>query len=145
MLGFNHVLAGSIVAIIVPAPLVPFVALGSHFLLDLSPHFGFPVGASPYAKPYRYVLYADGVLCIASLALALTLFPSQWFIICVGAFFGILPDFLWPLWHKGPKLLDKFLDFAEYIQWGERTYGAIFDTFYGMIMIITLYLLSGHN
>jgi len=138
MLGFNHVLAGSITALLVPAPLVPLVAVASHFILDLSPHFGFPEGANPYAKPFRYVLILDGILCAVALAIGLVAFPDKWFMICVGGFFGLLPDLLWPLHHNLNKTLDKFLDWANWIQWGERTYGWIFDAFYGMLMVIFL-------
>lgn len=142
MLGFNHALAGSIIAVITPAPFVPIVALASHFLLDLTPHFGRSETVRPYTRSFQYLLITDGLLCIAAVGFALLLFPDQWFIIGVGSFFGILPDLLWPLWHHGPKWLDKFLDWAEWIQWGERPYGWLFDVFYALMMGITLYLLA---
>jgi hypothetical protein len=142
MLGFNHTLAGSIVAVIVPAPFIPIVALVSHFILDLSPHFGFRPQDNPYKKPFVFILILDGLMCIACTLLAMALFPDKWFLVGMGAFFGILPDLFWPLWHKGPKWLDKFLDFAEWIQWGERPYGWIFDALYGFFMIVILYMLA---
>ncbi|MFZ2544817.1 MAG: hypothetical protein WAW80_02475 [Candidatus Saccharimonadales bacterium] len=144
MLGFNHVLAGSIIAVITPAPLVPVVALASHFILDLSPHSGDSETRYAYSKLFKVQLVIDALLCIASLGLAMWLFPDKWFIAGVGAFFGILPDFLWVMWHKGPKWLDKFLDWANWIQWGERPYGWMFDAFYGMLMILALLKLSGN-
>ncbi len=142
MLGFNHVLAGSIVAVIAPAPLVPIIAFVSHFLLDLTPHFGRSATVYPYTKAFKLWLITDAILCFAVLAFAISLFPSQWFIICVGAFFGALPDFLWLLRGRASRLMDKFLDWAEWIQWGERPYGWIFDATYGFLMVITLFLLS---
>lgn len=142
MLAFNHVLAGSIIAVIVPAPLVPFVALGSHFLLDLFPHFGRSKTVYPYTTPFKVWLVFDGLFSLIGLGLAIWLFPSQWFIICVGAFFGLFPDMLWPLYHHGPKWLDKFLGWAEWIQWGERPYGWIFDALYGGIFVFTLFALA---
>jgi hypothetical protein len=142
MLGFNHTLAGSIIAVITPAPLVPIVALASHFLLDLTPHSGDTETVKPYTKPFMFLLAADALLCIAGVSYAISLFPDKWFIIGIGTFFAVFPDFLWPLWHHGPKWLDKFLDWAVWIQWGERPYGWIFDAFYGLMMGITLYLLA---
>ena len=138
MLGFNHVLAGSIIALITPAPLVPAVAVISHFVLDLFPHFGESDTVKPGTKSFRNLVILDGVLCIAGFLLAVWLFPAQWFIIAVGAFFAAAPDLLWPLWHHGPKWLDKFLDWAHWIQWGERPYGWIFDAFYALMMVIIL-------
>ena len=142
MLAFNHTLAGSIIAVIAPPPLVPLIALGSHFLLDLTPHFGNSETVKPYTNSFKRLLVLDGFLCIAGLLFAIWLFPAQWFIICVGAFFSVFPDLLWPLWQHGMKWLDKFLDWAHWIQWGERPYGWIFDAFYGVMMAITLYLLA---
>ena len=142
MLAFNHTLAGSIIAVVTPPPLVPFIALGSHFILDMTPHSGDSERRYPYTRLFIVQLIIDGMLCVAALTLAIWLFPDRWFIVGVGAFFGVLPDFLWPLWHHGPKWLDKFLDWAEWIQWGERPYGWIFDAFYGLIFVFSLFILS---
>lgn len=143
MLGFNHVLAGSIVAVILPAPLVPLAAFASHFLLDLTPHFGNSDRVYPYTRAFKIWLIVDALLCFAALGFAVWLFPDKWLIICVGAFFGALPDFLWLLYHRGSRLMDKFLRWAEWIQWGERPYGWLFDAAYAMLFAIALYLLSG--
>ena len=143
MLGFNHTLAGSIVALITPAPLVPVVAFVSHFLLDLTPHFGRSDTVYPYTRSFKIWLVWDALLCIAGLAFAISLFPDRWVIICVGAFFGTLPDFLWLLHHKWQPWFDKFLDWAEWIQWGERPYGWIFDVFYGLLFSFILFALAG--
>jgi len=143
MLGFNHSLAGSIVAVLVPAPIVPVVSLAAHFVLDTTPHFGRDESTA-YSKPFKIWLAIDGVLCVLSALFAMWLFPDKWFIIGVGAFFGVVPDLFWPLWHKGPAWLDKFLDWAEWIQWGERaSYGWMFDAFYGFLFSFTLFALAG--
>lgn len=143
MLGFNHSLAGSIVAVLVPTPLVPVVSVAAHFVLDLTPHFGRSESVYPYSKPFKIWLATDALLCIVAALLAMALFPDKWFIIGVGAFFGVLPDLFWPLWHRGPAWLDKFLDWAEWIQWGERPYGWLFDAFYGFLFTFTLFALAG--
>lgn len=142
MLGFNHVLAGSIIAVITPAPLVPFVAFASHFVLDMFPHFGRSETVYPYTTPFKVWLVIDAILSFASLGLAIWLFPSQWLIISIGAFFSASPDFLWLLRNHGPKWMDRFLDWAERIQWGERPYGWLFDAFYGGLFIFWLLALA---
>lgn len=144
MLLFNHALAGSIVAVVTPTPLtplVPVIAFATHFLLDLTPHAHGE--EPPFSRFLKIQIGIDLFLTPFALLFALVLFPEQWFLVGIGAFFGMLPDSLWLLWKKGPKWLDKFLDWAHWIQWGERPYGWIFDATYGMIMCITLYLLAG--
>ena len=142
MLAFNHSLAGSLVGVLVPAPLVPAIALVSHFVLDLTPHFGRSTTVYPYTKAFKIWLITDGILSVAAMLFAMILFPHRWFIIGAGAFFSVLPDLLWPFWHRGVQRLDVFLDWAERIQWGERPYGWIFDAFYGLMMCIALYLIA---
>lgn len=142
MLGFNHVLTGSIVAVITPAPFVPVIALASHFLLDTFPHFGNSKTTYPYTNRFKFLLGIDAVLCVAGLLFAIFLFPHLAGIIVVGAFFGALPDFLWIWRDKGPTWFQRFLHFANWIQWGERPYGWLFDAIYALLMSITLFLLS---
>lgn len=141
MLGFNHTLAGCIVAVITPAPLVPMVAFASHFLLDMTPHFGRSKRVYPYTKEFKLLLLGDAILCVTSLLFAMYLFPDMWFILGIGAFFSTLPDFLWLLNGK-TKWLKGFLQFAEKIQWGERPYGWIFDACYGVLFVIILLQLA---
>jgi hypothetical protein len=143
MLGFNHVLTGSIIAIIAPTPLVPAVAFVSHFILDMTPHFGRSTTVTPYTKQFIRLLIFDAILCFLALGFALVLFPDRWFIIVIGAFFSALPDFFWLLRRRASRRFDRFLDWAEWIQWGERPYGWLFDAFYGLVMILVLVLLAG--
>lgn len=141
MLAFNHLLAGSIVAVVTPAPLVPAVAVASHFILDVMPHaYG---EEPPYSRFLKIQIATDTLVSLAVIPIIFLLFPDQWLLVGVGAFFGLLPDFLWLAWRKGPKWLDAFLDWAHWIQWGERPYGWIFDAFYGMVMLIALYIFAG--
>ena len=136
MLAFNHLMAGSIIATMVPAPLVPIVAFASHFVLDLFPHAHGE--EPPYSRFLKTQIAIDAVLSVFVVGLIFWLFPTNWPLIMMGAFFGLLPDFLWIFWKRGPKWLDKFLDWAHWIQWGERPYGWIFDAYYGLIMVILL-------
>lgn len=141
MTGFNHTLAGCIIAVLVPAPLVPFVAFASHFLLDMTPHFGQSERFSPYTRDFKLMLVADAILCFSSLGFAVVLFPSMWLILAIGAFFATLPDFMSLL--EGRVLwLNKFFHFATVIQWGERPYGWIFDVLYASIFVSVLLSLA---
>lgn len=136
MLAFNHILTGSIIATVVPAPLVPLVAFASHFVLDVLPHSNGE--EPPYSRALKIQFAVDAVVSLFIVVLIIWLFPANWFLMGIGAFFALLPDFLWLLWRRGPKWLDKFLDWAHWIQWGERPYGWIFDATYGMVLLIFL-------
>lgn len=148
MTGFNHTLAGSIIAVLVPAPLVPLVALINHFVLDAFPHFGRHPEINPgdrkhYPNIFKYWLVGDALLCFAALFGAWALFPDKWLIITIGAFFAAGPDFLWLLepyakaaWAK------KFFAFAKWIQWGERPWGWILEIVYGVALAVALIVLS---
>lgn len=142
MLVFNHMLAGSIVALTVPGPLVPVVAFSSHYLLDMTPHgYG---EEPPFSRRLKIQFAADAVVSVITLVFLLCFFPmAQWPAIGIGVFFGVLPDALWAFWRKGPKWLDRILDFSHWIQWGERTYGWIFEAFYGFLFVFTLFALTG--
>lgn len=141
MLAFNHILAGSIVAAITPTPLVPLVpvfAFVSHFILDLFPHAHGE--EPPYSKFLKAQIIFDTMISLVAIGYIVWLFPDRWFMIGVGAFFGLLPDFFWVLWRKGgPEWFQAFLDWAHWIQWGERPYGWMFDLFYGGVMTVILF------
>lgn len=142
MLAFNHILSGSIVGLIVPAPFVPLVAFVSHYLLDLMPHaYG---EEPPYTRFLKIQIAVDAVVSLLAIVLVVWLFPTRWPLAALGAFFGFLPDALWVFWRKGgPRWFQKFLDWAHWIQWGERPYGWIFDAFYAFAFSFTLFALAG--
>lgn len=140
MIGFNHTLAGAIIAVVLPAPFVPFVAFLSHFLLDMTPHFGRSKRFSPWTTSFKWLLVGDAILCFASLFFVWWLFPDKWFILTVGAFFSTLPDFLWMFRGKSKKFA-WFFDFASIIQWGERPWGWIFELSYGVCFVTVLFWL----
>lgn len=126
MLGVNHTLTGTLIAVTVRDPLlVAPLALTSHFVLDVLPHHGndpaFVRGTSSY---YRKVAL-DGVLSLAVYALAILKWPHLFVVISVGAFFAILPDLFWPLAlhikQRGP--LWAFFRFHKSIQQYETPRG----------------------
>lgn len=141
MLAFNHILAGSIIGLTVPPPLIAPTAFLAHFVMDLFPHAHGE--EPPFSRMLKVQIGADVVLSLLSIAFVIWLFPDQLFFVGLGAFFCFLPDAFWLVWKRGgPQWFQKFLDWAHWIQWGERPYGWIFDAIYGLLLAITLYLLS---
>lgn len=137
MLGFNHTLAGSIIALITPAPIVPVVAYISHFVLDVTPHFGNDERFKP-GKPFmKRLIVVDGILCVLALLFAIALFPEKWLMIGIGAFFSVLPDLQW-IFSKQLHTPEWFLDVSAKIQWAEFFYGWILDVIYAIIFIVIL-------
>lgn len=141
MLAFNHLLAGAAIGVIVPAPFVAPVAFVAHFVMDLFPHaYG---EEPPFSRMLKIQIAADAVISVLVIPFVFFLFPDKWLIVSVGMFFCLLPDFFWLFWRRGgPKWFQSFLDWAHWIQWGERPYGWIFDAVYGLLLAVTLYLLS---
>lgn len=147
MTGFNHTLAGSIIAVLVPAPLVPLVAFVSHFVLDALPHFGrhpkITTINGKLSRNFKRLLVLDAILCFAALFFAWWLFPNKWLIITVGAFFSALPDFLWLLQPRAKSRLARaFFRFATIIQWGERPWGWVLEIVYAAYFALTLLYLA---
>lgn len=141
MTGFNHTLTGAIVAVVVPAPLVPLAAFVSHFICDAFPHFGNHPTITPHSRNLKNLIIADGMLCVIALLFAIWLFPDKWFVIGLGAFFACLPDFMW-IFKRQLHTPQWFLRFSSWIQWGERPWGWILELLYAAIFVSLLILLS---
>ena len=140
MIGFNHVSAGIIIAATVPAPFVPLVALLSHFVMDMFPHFGNSAVVKPYNRPFKWLLGFDAVLCFLLLAGAIWLFPTLWWVMILGTFFATLPDFLWLLQDKVGWLCPYFR-FAKKIQWLESPEGWTYEiAYFALLFIAIIYL-----
>lgn len=141
MMAFNHILAGSIIGAALPPHLSAPIALASHFILDVTPH---SLGETkrPYSRVFIITFTVDVVLSLVCIFAIPFVFPDNWLQVYVGAFFGLLPDLLWPLWHKGSQWLDVFLHWAARIQWGERSYGWIYEGVYGIFLIACLQFIS---
>lgn len=144
MTGTNHTLAGAIIAVVLPAPLVPLVALVSHFVLDALPHFGqnshiYIRSDGSFSRGFKIWLVGDAVLCFAALFFAWWLFPHQWLIITAGAFFAAGPDFLWLLEkYLKSSPAKKFYAFAKKIQWAELPWGWTLEIIYSLVFITLL-------
>lgn len=141
MTGFNHTLAGAIVAVLVPAPLVPIAAFISHFICDAFPHFGNypPITKNP--QNLKKLIIVDGVLCVIAALFAIWLFPENWPLIGVGSFFACLPDFMW-IFKRQLHTPRWFLRFSSWIQWGERPWGWILELIYAAVFVVILFELT---
>lgn len=137
MTGFNHTLAGCIIAAIVPVPLAPFAALASHYALDGLPHFGRDETFVPYNRNFVMLLVLDGVLCCAALGFSIRLFPHLWWLMIICSATSTLPDFMWMLRGK-VRWLQGYFRFAGSIQWGERPWGWMLESIYGVIFTAIL-------
>lgn len=144
MTGFNHTIAGSVIALTLhqPALIIPAAFL-SHFLLDAAPHYGGDQRLTPFNSYFKRYLALDAMMCVGVLLTAITLSPSNWFLLCIGAFFATLPDFSWLLMYRPPAKLRWFYSFHAKIQWAEVPHGWIYESIYfvlGMTLLVSLTL-----
>jgi hypothetical protein len=98
MQAINHTLTAGVIAITIKQPaLVAPIALASHFVLDMIPHYG---SYPPYARgtqAYYRIILVDGLLSTLAYLVIIHLWPQYLLAISVGVFFSLLPDLLWPL------------------------------------------------
>lgn len=142
MTGFNHTLAGAIIAIATPSPFQPLLAFLSHYVLDATPHFGRDSRFVPYNKAFLRLLTVDAVLCFAALGFAIALFPNRWWLLIICTAAATLPDFMWALRKWSPAWLRPQFTLHHKIQWGERPYGWIFELLYALIGVVVLLALA---
>lgn len=139
MTATNHVLAGTVIALVIKQPLlVAPLAFLSHFLLDMFPHFG---GAAFYSyghKHFMKVIAADGLLCIATLLGASMLNPALTVAIFVAGFFAVLPDLFW-LDHFKNKREHWFYTFHQWIQWYEKPLGALTEITFCLLAFLVAF------
>lgn len=135
MTGFNHTLAGTVIALTIREPLlIAPIAFLSHFAMDALPHFGRHPKLVPYNTYFKKYLIGEAFLSVSFLALAIILSPEDRLILSWGAAWATLPDFIWLLENKSPKWLKWFFIFHKHIQWGEHVKGWIYE----LIALITL-------
>jgi hypothetical protein len=131
MTGLNHVLTGTAIALAVKQPLLAApLAFLSHFLLDVTPHFG---GTPVYEyghKIFPYIMLADGIVCTGVVALLCALFPNHGALICLCVLSAILPDIILFDYYANGRPTGWFHRFHLGIQWFERPQGAIVEASY---------------
>jgi hypothetical protein len=141
MTGFNHVLVGMAIAVVVRNPIAaPIAAFLSHFILDALPHYGSDDDTVKWERRFIRLLFLDGVLCFTVLALGILLFPALWWLLALCAFMATLPDWLWLVHYKG-GVQHIFFDFHTKIQWGERPWGFWIEIPFSCLVVGLLFAL----
>lgn len=136
MTGTNHFLAGALVAVAIPHPIVAgVVALTSHLVLDALPHFG------------RSSLRVQNLVLVGDAICLLVLFGMMWeanqtlAIIC-----GLLAmslDLLWIPFYRAQLAgrqyrLNKLEHWLHALQWGERPWGLAIEVPFGAVVLVVL-------
>jgi hypothetical protein len=92
MTGLNHALAGGLIGKFVPLPLVMPLALASHFILDMLPHYGIDQEQRDKSLFWRIFFSVDA---LATFCLAVYAIQSQHYAMFLGGLFATMPDYLW--------------------------------------------------
>lgn len=92
MIGFNHALTGGLVGYFLPLPVAVPVAVASHFILDMFPHYGLPYADRDHSKLWKPLFITDFLLAASLMIIPISIgnYPM---LIC-GAL-AVLPDFVW--------------------------------------------------
>lgn len=132
MTATNHAVTGAIIGLVVANPITAIVvALLSHFILDMIPHFGSDKDFIT-SKKFRIMLAVDALLCVVLVVFLAWQQPAQWLLAAVCAFVATSPDFLWISMYRATKAgkkytLKGFNKFAADIQWFQRPIGGVVE------------------
>jgi hypothetical protein len=152
MTATNHALTGALIGLIVGEPLIAApLALVSHFVCDVIPHYGVPTQRQKEQRlksdGFRYYLVVDSSLCVALVAALVWLRPEHWQLAILCAFLAASPDLLWiNRWLKAragkPWHGTWFTRFAGDIQWFERPIGAVVEAawFTGAVILLAAFI-----
>lgn len=142
MTGFNHALTGAAIGLALQNPLLVIpVALASHFVLDVIPHFG---GHPVYEWGHKHffkLITLDALLCAAGIGLALWLAPQAALAILLGVAFAMLPDLTLIHYYTHGKPKNWFHNFHLGIQWFERPPGLLVEASYLVFIVTTIFYL----
>jgi hypothetical protein len=154
MMATNHMLVGAAVAVGIRQPLlvVP-VAMATHFILDLLPHFGILESDTPERNShplFRVVLVLDIVLAIVGLVLFPFILSGviSWWIVLLGMLAAWLPDVVWVshfIHDKRGHIRKepiKLTQFHQKIQWFEKPVGLIIEIIWMGGMSTYLFLVA---
>lgn len=135
MTGLNHALTGTAIALAVQQPLLAApLAFLSHFLLDVTPHFG---GTPVYEfghKRFPYIIAADGAATVAAVALVCILAPASVALIVLCALCAMLPDVLLFAYYTQGKPNTWFHRIHLGMQWFERPPGLLVEAAYAILI-----------
>ena len=92
MTGFNHALVGGLIGKFVPLPLAIPLALASHFILDMLPHYGIPHDERDGSTFWKVFFIVD---FFAALSLAFWAIANHHYAMYICGQIAVLPDFVW--------------------------------------------------
>jgi len=125
MLEFAHAAAGAIIAYKIGSPVLALpLAFGSHFLVDLLPHWNFNLdeekqknGKIP-PKIMIFMVFDSFLGLILGVSVAAKALPNQLkaLTVLIGAFLAVLPDLLeapFYFWNVQNKFINQLLKFQK--------------------------------
>ncbi|MFZ1249277.1 MAG: hypothetical protein WAQ24_03060 [Candidatus Saccharimonadales bacterium] len=92
MTGFNHALVGGLIGKFVPWPLGIPLALASHFVLDMLPHYGIPHHTRDNSWFWKVFFIVD---FFAAIGLGVWALWNNHYAIYICGQIAVLPDFVW--------------------------------------------------
>jgi hypothetical protein len=149
MIALNHALTGAVIGLAVQQPVVALpVALASHFVCDVIPHYG-RTGAENeqlQSKSFNRQLVLDAAACVMLVGVLALTAPMGWVIAAASAFVATLPDFAWLPGYlrvrRGGNFrtstTNLYMKFAAQIQWFERPSGAVVEVLWAIAMMSLL-------
>lgn len=135
MTATNHALTGAIIGLTLKQPVTAIpLAILSHYLLDVLPHYGSATEDNEKLKGrfFRNYLIAEALICFLIVLVLAIAQPSGWVLGALCAFFAAAPDLLsmnryftirsGKKWRAG-----AYTRFASAIQWFERPIGGFVE------------------
>lgn len=138
MLAVTHTFTGALIAVSVKEPALALpLALASHFVMDLLPHYGLPgdIAENRRLRSHRLIINTESSIAGLSLiVLPILLRDSVHPLITFGCMFlAVLPDLVWLAKFTIYKLTGKLPAYGRFsvvhkkMQWAEMRVGIIFD------------------
>ncbi len=144
MRAINHALTGAVIAVVVPHPVVALpLAVISHFVCDVIPHFDTPWLQGMASKRFKAALLIDASLCVLLVAFLYGASPNNWLLPSLCAFAAASPDFThvpkWLAAVRGKTHQISWLEkFHSNIQWFQRPSGIAVEIPWAAVMIFVL-------
>lgn len=135
MRAVNHALTGAIIGLTVTEPLIAMpLSLGSHYVMDMIPHYRFPGSEAVFLKSsrFKHVLFLDALACVIVILLLLIFRPVHWLTAVACAFIATAPDLASIRRYKfarsnQPFTPNRYEYWATKIQWFERPIGGVVE------------------
>jgi hypothetical protein len=147
MLLTNHVLTGTLLGLTIDNPvLLAPAAVGSHLLLDMTPHFGYHTAKGNFRAPFFLIWGAlDFAASVTVVAAACVIWPQRAANILIGAVGAALPDLVYiPITLFGERRVYRLpgyaamIRFLSHIQWYEKPPGLLTEAVWASLMLYLL-------